>query len=429
MMTPSTRPPSFVLPLCVLSALLLAALACQADNMRARDLPVWTCPTEAPPATHTMQPGWELLTPPPATYTPYPTPTPFQLLTDFPLGKHVQIGGVGGIGLGIWVWMDDVAVDGPFFVEDPDSGAETTWWAAAWDVTVENASLTNDYEFYPFAQLYVLEVIEADGLSHTRGAWGVSGEAHDLAGVPPLELSEAATLLEPGDQRTVRAAALIPAPDAWRLAYVLDPLDTEDIDEMVANNSIGSNVGVWVNTTDDRCQGEVTLVPGPVGTRPAPGFLLARHPVDSVSVERGFGCSAFFTGELGSGCPASEPWFHNGADYAGAQGAPYIDPLGVPGQVVYAGDNPSGPDCSAMPGSQPPHQGYGNFVKHTAMVAGHRVELWGAHLSSSNVATGEPTSPGDTLGFVGSTGCSTGPHLHFSARVDGLYVDPLTLIP
>jgi hypothetical protein len=426
--TATTR--TLIALLAAILALTLAALACEEDSMRARDLPVWTCPTDAPPPTHTMAPGWELLTPPPPTYTPYPSPTPFELLSDFPLGKHVRIGGVGGIGLGIWVWMDNVQVDGPFFIEDPETGAETTWWAASWEVTVENASLTRDYEFYPFAQLYVLEVIEPDGVTHTPGAWGISGEAHDLIGLPRLALTEAATLFHPGDRRTIRAAALIPAPELWRLGYVLDPLDTEDIDEMVAHHSIGSNVGVWINTYDDTCTGEVTIGPG--GT-PLPtaslGFLLVRHPVDVVAIVRGFGCSAFFTGELGTSCPASEPWFHNGADYAAAAGTPYINPAGVAGTVVYAGDNPTGPDCSSMPGSEPPHNGYGNYVRHTVTVSGHDLQIWGAHLAGFNVAAGDPASPGAILGFIGSTGCSTGPHLHFSVRVDGLYVDPETIIP
>jgi|GEM_PF-2066745 len=428
--------PVYFVTVGVTFVLIAAALACQADNMRARDLPVWTCPTLAPPATHTAEPGWELLTPPPPTYTPYPEPTPYELLTDFPLGRHVRIGSLGGIGLGIWVWMDVVQVDGPFALVDEETGEETIHWVASWEVTVENASLTQDYEFYPFAQAYVLEVIEPDGLTYTRGAWGVSGSAHDLVGLPALDLSEAATLLQPGEQRTVRVAALIPAPEVWRLGYVLDPLDVEDIEEMVAASSIGSNVGVWVNAYDNTCTtGEITLVPGfPYGTllpgEYVPGFLLTRHPViDGFWITRGFGCVDTPTGVLGTGCPAGQPWFHNGVDYAIYTGTPYIDALPVAGAVSYAGVDETGPDCSDEPGSKPPHTGYGNFVRHSAVVEGHEVIIWGAHLSAFNTATGENTTPGQTLGSIGSTGCSTGAHLHFTVRVDGLYVDPLALIP
>jgi len=70
---------------------------------------------------------------------------------------------LGGIGLGIWVWMENVEIAGPFTVDDPSSGLEVIRWVASWDVTVENASFSADYEFYPFAQIYVLEVIEPDG--------------------------------------------------------------------------------------------------------------------------------------------------------------------------------------------------------------------------------------------------------------------------
>src|SRR5574341_1682057 len=231
--------------------LILGALACQSDHMRARDLPLWTCPTAmlpatwTPVATSTVLPG----TPQPTlapTYTPYPSPTPFELLSDFPLGKHVRIGTVGGIGLGIWVWIDQVAVDGPFLIEDEDTGQSVEWWVASWDVTVENASLTSDYEFYPQIQLYVVELLEADGVTYTQGAWGPSGEAADLIGLSHLDLTEEQTLLEPGEQVTVRPAALIPGPEVWRLGYVLDPLDTVDIEEMIAAQSLGSNVGVWI---------------------------------------------------------------------------------------------------------------------------------------------------------------------------------------
>jgi len=414
-----------------LLALTLAALACRSENMRARDLPIWSCPTSTPRPTNTFPAGWELLTPPPATYTPYPSPTPYELTNDFPLGKHVRIGNVGGVGLGIWVWIDDVQVEGPFEIEDPASGTQITRWVASWDVTVENASLTQDYEFYPFAQVYVLEVKEPNGVTSLRGSWGISGEAHDAINLARLRLTEDITLIEPGEQQTVRVAAFIPTADVWRLGYVLDPLNTTEIDEMLANNSLGSNVGVWVNAYDDECVGEVTLSASS-GTQPAPQpgeYLLVRHPVNGVNITRGFGCTEFFTGELGASCPSGEPWFHNGVDYAAATGMPYINPLGVNGTVAYAGEDTTGANCSTMVGAQPPKRGYGNYVKHTATVNGRNLQIWGAHLSSINTIPGTVTTPNDVLGFIGSTGCSSGSHLHFSVRVDGLYVDPLALIP
>jgi murein DD-endopeptidase MepM/ murein hydrolase activator NlpD len=50
------------------------------------------------------------------------------------------------------------------------------------------------------------------------------------------------------------------------------------------------------------------------------------------------------------------------------------------------------------------------------------------HLSRLNVAVGQRVRKGDVIGFVGSTGLSTGPHLHYETRIDGRAVDPLPFI-
>ena len=65
--------------------------------------------------------------------------------------------------------------------------------------------------------------------------------------------------------------------------------------------------------------------------------------------------------------------------------------------------------------------GYGNMVEIE-----HENELatrYG-HLSMISVAEGQYVSPGTILGRVGSTGRSTGPHLHYEVRIDGEAVDP-----
>lgn len=50
------------------------------------------------------------------------------------------------------------------------------------------------------------------------------------------------------------------------------------------------------------------------------------------------------------------------------------------------------------------------------------------HLSSISVSQGESVSQGQKVGGVGSTGYSTGPHLHFGVRKNGSYVDPLSYV-
>lgn len=65
---------------------------------------------------------------------------------------------------------------------------------------------------------------------------------------------------------------------------------------------------------------------------------------------------------------------------------------------------------------------YGNVV---VLDHGDGAETRYAHLSAVTVRVGQGLRQGDVLGRVGSTGASTGPHLHFEVRFDGRAVDPL----
>lgn len=69
--------------------------------------------------------------------------------------------------------------------------------------------------------------------------------------------------------------------------------------------------------------------------------------------------------------------------------------------------------------------GYGNMVE---IDHGNGFKTKYAHLNKSYVKKGEYVNPGDTIGEVGSTGRSTGPHLHYEVLYNGTPVDPMAFI-
>ena len=67
-------------------------------------------------------------------------------------------------------------------------------------------------------------------------------------------------------------------------------------------------------------------------------------------------------------------------------------------------------------------RGYGLYIK---IDHGAELETRYAHLSRLAVAAGDRVEKGEVIGYVGSTGWSTGPHLHYEVRVDGVAVNPI----
>src|SRR6185436_10982763 len=107
----------------------------------------------------------------------------------------------------------------------------------------------------------------------------------------------------------------------------------------------------------------------------------------------------------GFGAPRKGGRTHTGLDFPVAYGT-RIGAAGV-GVVEFAGWNSGG---------------YGNLV-----VVRHRLgyATWYAHMSRIAVSVGQSVTGGTTLGYVGSTGHATGPHLHFELRRNAVPIDPL----
>jgi murein DD-endopeptidase MepM/ murein hydrolase activator NlpD len=70
-------------------------------------------------------------------------------------------------------------------------------------------------------------------------------------------------------------------------------------------------------------------------------------------------------------------------------------------------------------------RGYGNTIDVTHA---HGVMTRYAHLDSFDVEQGQAVSRGDRIGGMGTTGRSTGVHLHYEVRVNGSPIDPMTYI-
>lgn len=99
---------------------------------------------------------------------------------------------------------------------------------------------------------------------------------------------------------------------------------------------------------------------------------------------------------------------HKGVDFRASTGTPI--PAAGAGRVVARGFN----------------RGHGNYVKirHNGTF-----ETLYAHMSkfAKGVGVGTAVRQGQTIGYVGSTGLSTGPHLHYEVIKDGVHVNPLTV--
>lgn len=127
----------------------------------------------------------------------------------------------------------------------------------------------------------------------------------------------------------------------------------------------------------------------------------------------------------------SSEWFedrevynHGGIDIAGAgiMGTPVV--AAADGTVVATNSSCThnwGKSYSCGCGG-----GYGNYVMISH--AGGKMTVYG-HLTSLTVSSGQTVSRGQVIGYVGSTGNSTGPHLHYECRLNGVRYNPMSEYP
>jgi murein DD-endopeptidase MepM/ murein hydrolase activator NlpD len=149
---------------------------------------------------------------------------------------------------------------------------------------------------------------------------------------------------------------------------------------------------------------DVPALAAPPGPPLAPGELAC--PVPGAVLTQPFGPSDL----VGEPAMFGYAHFHTGVDLGVPMGTPIR--AAEAGQVLQAAGQTN--DVGML-------VGYGNLVRVQANSG--RVDYYG-HMSAFAVQRGDVVQAGQVIGFVGSTGYSTGPHVHFEVRVGGTPVDP-----
>lgn len=161
------------------------------------------------------------------------------------------------------------------------------------------------------------------------------------------------------------------------------------------------------------------MVPG--GQREFKSWVVATVWVPRSGTTKSLGANCPVTGVMyGSGYfiwPTMNHYLSGNDYWSGHLAIDIATPAGEPikaadaGVVVYASWNSSG---------------YGNVVM---IDHGNGYHTLYAHLSGFNTYCGAPVAKGKVIGYAGSTGRSTGPHLHFEVRYLGGFVNPWTVLP
>jgi murein DD-endopeptidase MepM/ murein hydrolase activator NlpD len=114
-----------------------------------------------------------------------------------------------------------------------------------------------------------------------------------------------------------------------------------------------------------------------------------------------FGCTSFELEPYDPFCPGRH--LHTGIDLAAAMGTPVHSATGGTARVGFDPD------------------GAGLYV---VVAVDSHVRVFYCHLSSVAVVHGKAVIAGDVIGALGSSGNSTGPHVHFEIQRDGTSIDP-----
>ena len=190
----------------------------------------------------------------------------------------------------------------------------------------------------------------------------------------------------------------------------------EDIIDFPANGLSRETIGDYSNPNIR--PGTWLVIPG--GSRAFVNWsapLITRENPAVASIYGPGACQAVTDGPLGSGVfiwPTTETWI-SGYDYDEGTNHRAIDIAGSLGNSVFAAD------AGVVVYAGWNNHGYGNVVM---IDHGNGWQTLYAHLDSYNVDCGYYVFKGDTIAALGTTGNSSGPHLHYEMRYNGVPVNP-----
>lgn len=193
-------------------------------------------------------------------------------------------------------------------------------------------------------------------------------------------------------------------------------VDPTAIINFPANNLSPETIGDWA--APNIPAGAWLVVPG--GKREFVNWSAPDIPLDNPGVAKVLGpgaCEAVASGAVGNGVfvwPANNH-FLSGFDYNPNANHPAIDIDGEEGDPVYAADS----GVIVYAGWN--NWGYGNMI---VINHGNGWQTLYAHLSALYVGCGQSVVQGGVIGTIGSTGNSTGSHLHFEMMLNGTKVNP-----
>jgi murein DD-endopeptidase MepM/ murein hydrolase activator NlpD len=194
--------------------------------------------------------------------------------------------------------------------------------------------------------------------------------------------------------------------------YGVDPLDIVQYP--------GNHIDIYDFDLDNPAfdNGQMLIVPG--GTRELVDYGPPAITRDNPAIAATYGpghCGAIYTGAVGLGVfiwPTVERWV-SGYDYSPGTNHPAIDIAGQIGNQVWAADN------GVVVYAGWSNYGYGNLV---VIDHGNGWQTLYAHLNSISIGCGQSVYQGDVIGGLGTTGNSSGAHLHFELIYNGAKVNP-----